>query len=240
MGRWISVVAMVAAIAACSKKKSEGLPPAQEWSADQAGIEPQAAPQSANPHGGMDPSNPHAGVDMGNADPSNPHAGLDMGGAGADPSNPHAGVDMSNPHAGMDMGGTDVAKLGLPPPDPDRKIDPSHHVKGVIVVAAKTASNAPAGGVVFVNVRRADASGQPSGPPLAVAKLTYQGGELPFELSEAQAMVGGTELTGDVVVSARYDHDGDAMSKQPGDVVGSLRVKIPAENVKISLDSILP
>jgi hypothetical protein len=222
----MSVAAAVLAIAACSKRKSEGLPPAQEWSADRAGVEPQAAPPPANPHAGMDPSNPHAGLDMGGADPSNPHAGMDMGGA--------------DPHAGMDMGGGDVSKLGLPPPDPDRKIDPSHHVKGVIVVPAKSAANAPAGGTVFISVRRADASGQPSGPPLAVGRLTYQGGELPFELSDQQAMVGGTELTGDVVVIARYDHDNDAMSKQPGDVTGSVRVKIPADNVKISLDTVLP
>ena len=60
-------------------------------------------------------NNPHAGVDMAAAS-DNPHAGLDMG------------SDPSNPHAGMDIGGTDVTKLGLPPPDPNRAIDPAHHV----------------------------------------------------------------------------------------------------------------
>jgi hypothetical protein len=170
------------------------------------------APQQppANPHAGMDPNNPHAGVDMGGGDPSNLHAGADVG------------------------------AMGLPPPDPNRKIDPTHHVKGVISVSPKTADHAPKGGVVFLNIRRADASGQPLGPPLAVARLTYDGGDLPFELGEAQAMIGGTELVGDVVVTARYDHDGDAMSKQPGDVVGSQRVNIPADNVKIVLDTLLP
>jgi hypothetical protein len=223
MVRRIAIVAAVLAFAACGKKKS-GLPPAQEWNADQASKDTPVQPP--NPHGivGMDPSNPHAGVDM-SGDPNNPHAGMVAGG---------------DPHAGLDVNGTDVSKLGLPPPDPDRKIDPSHRIKGVIAVSPKVADRAPVGGVVFVNVRRADASGQPSGAPLAVAKLTYQGGDLPFELTEGQAMVAGTELAGDVVVSARYDHDGDAMSKQPGDVVGSLRVKVPADAVKISLDTVLP
>jgi hypothetical protein len=222
MVRTIAVLAAVLTVAACGKKKS-GLPPAQEWGADQASKDTPVQPP--NPHGiGMDPSNPHGGADMG-ADPNNPHAGIVAGG---------------DPHAGLDVGGTDVSKLGLPPPDPDRKIDASHRIKGVITVSPKVADRAQAGGVVFVNVRRADPSGQPSGAPLAVAKLTYQGGELPFELTEGQAMVGGTELSGDVVVSARYDHDGDAMSKQPGDVVGSLRVKVPADGVKILLDSVLP
>ena len=64
--------------------------------------------------------------------------------------------------------------------------------------------------------------------------------ELPFEMTEKQAMIAGTELTGDVVVTARYDQDGDALSKQPGDIVGTLKVKIPAENVTLTLDEVLP
>ena len=76
-------------------------------------------------------------------------------------------------------------------------------------------------------------------PPLAVEKLTWKDGGLPFELSEANAMIAGTQLVGDVVVTARYDQDGDAISKQPGDVTGSIHVTIPAENVKLVLDTIL-
>jgi hypothetical protein len=205
MGRWIFVVAAIAALAACKKERASGLAPAQDWNADQTGMAPPQQP--ANPHAGVDPSNPHAGLEMGGTDPSNPHAGANG------------------------------AAMGLPPPDPNRKIDPTHHVKGVIVVPAKNADHAPKGGVVFVMIRP---NGQQSGPPLAVARLTYEGGDLPFELGEAQAMIAGTELVGDVVVTARYDHDGDAFSKQPGDVVGSQQVKIPAENLKISLDTVLP
>jgi hypothetical protein len=210
MGRWIFVIAAVAALAACKKQRASGLAPAQDWNADQTGMEPPQTPQTANPHAGMDPNNPHAGLDMGGATADNPH------------------------------GGTDVGALGLPPPDPNRKIDPTHHVKGVISVDRKVADRMSKGGVVFVSIRRADGAGQPvGGPPLAVAKLTYEGADMPFELGEGQAMIGGTELTGDVVVSARYDQDQDAMSKQPGDVVGSKGVKIPADNVKIVLDTVL-
>ncbi|MGE3767954.1 MAG: hypothetical protein AB7L94_37220, partial [Kofleriaceae bacterium] len=64
-------------------------------------------------------------------------------------------------------------------------------------------------------------------------------GELAFSLTEAQAMVGGTELVGDVVVTARYDQDSDAISKQPGDITGSTRVTLPADNVTVVLDTIL-
>jgi len=190
------------------------------------------AARSNNPHAGLDmggdPSNPHAGLDMG-GDPSNPHAGLDMSG---DPSNPHAG-----PHAG---GGTDVTKLGLSAPDPDRPIDPTHRVAGMIAVDAKAKDRVKPGTAVFLVVKRAGPDGAPSGPPLAVDKLTWASGGVPFELTDAQAMVAGTELTGDVVVMARYDQDSDALSKEPGDITGQVRVKIPADHVQLSLDTVLP
>jgi hypothetical protein len=180
------------------------------------------------------PHDPH--VALGAGDPDDPHAGIDMGPAAE---NPHEGVDMAaaggNPHEGVD-----VSKMGLPAPDPNRPMDPSHHIRGVIRVHEKAKDRAKPGTAVFVIAKRADASGQPSGPPLAVQKLVWNGGDLPFELTEANAMVGGTELTGDVIVQARYDQDGDALSKQPGDITGELRVKIPADDVKLYLDTVLP
>ena len=245
MGRYLAIAIALSALAACSKKKQdEGLPPAQSWSGDPSGMAPAPA-GTTNPHGGG--ANPHAGVDMG-AGGANPHAGVDMGG---DPSNPHAGVDMggggANPHAGVDMGGganphgggTDVSQLGLPPPDPDRPIDPAHHVKGVIKIHPKAKDRVKPGAAVFLIVKRADESGQPTGTPLAVEKLTWGTGDLPFELTEKQAMIAGTQLTGDVVVIAHYDQDGDAISKQPGDVMGQIKVKIPADNVNLFLDDVL-
>jgi hypothetical protein len=142
-----------------------------------------------------------------------------------------------NPHVG---GGTDVTKMGLAAPDPDRPIDPSHRIAGKIEIDAKLKDKVKPGTAIFLIVKRAGADGAPSGPPLAVDKLTWAAGGVAFELTEAQAMVAGTDLTGDVVVTARYDQDSDAISKQPGDVTGQARVKIPAEGVKLSLDTLLP
>jgi hypothetical protein len=136
-------------------------------------------------------------------------------------------------------GGPDVTQMGFQPPDPNRKLDPNKRIRGSIKVDAKAKANVKAGGAIFLIVKKADANGAPSGPPLAVDKVTFADG-LRFELTEAHAMVAGTELTGDVVVSARYDQDSDAISKQPGDVTGMVRVKIPAENVELKLDTILP
>jgi hypothetical protein len=143
----------------------------------------------------------------------------------------------NNPHAGM---GADVSQLGLPPPDPNRPIDPSHHVKGFVKIHPKAKDRVKAGAAVFLIVKRADASGQPTGTPLAVEKLDWGAGDtVPFELTEQQAMIAGTQLTGDVVVIAHYDQDGDAISKQPGDVMGQVKVKIPADNVTLFLDDVL-
>jgi len=233
MGRYLAIAIALSAAACSKKKQDEGLPPAQEWSADPSAI-PQGGSAPANPHGGgeaPDMTNPHAGVDM-----TNPHAG-----GTPDMTNPHAGVDMggaagANPHG---AGGADVSQLGLPPPDPSRPIDPTHHVNGVLKIHPKAKDRVKPGTAVFLVVKRADDSGQPTGTPLAVEKVTWEKDGQPFELSEKQAMIAGTQLTGDVVVIAHYDQDGDAISKQPGDVMGQIKVKIPADNVNLFLDDVL-
>jgi hypothetical protein len=244
---WASWVGVLAA-AGCSKKTQDGLPPATEWQTESSGAGQPAAPAEPDepvphftPPPGMTsrPSNPHAGLDMGGG-PDNPHAGLDLSG---DPDNPHAGLDLGgdsvNPHGGGG-GGTDVTKLGLAAPDPDRPIDPSHRVTGTIAVDARARDKLKPGTSVFLIVKRAGADGAPSGPPLAVDKLTWAGDGMPFELTEAQAMVAGTDLSGNVVVMARYDQDSDALTRQPGDVTGQVSVKIPADHVKLTLDTVLP
>jgi len=224
MGRFL-LIAVLLASAACKDKKSEGLPPAQEWGANTNTLPNVQQQGAANPHAGMG-NNPHAG--MGN----NPHAGMDMGGG-----DPHAGMNMgsADPHAGAGA----MAGMGGMAPDPNRKIDPTHRVAGVIKVHPKAKDRVPTGGVLFITVKVAGPDGAAVGPPLAVDKLTWGGTDLKFEMTEAQAMVQGTQLTGDVVVTVRYDNDGDASSKNPGDVVGTTKVKIPAENVTVLLDDIL-
>ncbi len=233
--RRVLVIVAAISLAACSKKDSSaGLAPAQDWGAAQTS-------------GGM---NPHEGATAGNnphaADPDNPHAGLGLNAQGEpeadNADNPHANLGTAtgdDPHAGMAGGGVDVSKLGLPPPDPNRAIDPSHFVKGVVTLGAKLAAHVKAGGVIFIVVKRADASGQPTGTALAVDKLTWQADKLAFELGEQQAMVGGTQLTGDVIVQAHYAQDGDALSKAAGDVLGQTRVTIPADHVSVVLDKVL-
>ncbi len=228
--RALLFISVLSVLSACSrdKKSQDGLPPAQEWKQDSTGAMVQMSPgakQPAPPPGmAAAGGNPHGG------DPNDPHAGL--------------GIDPTDPHGGMGGGGggggsPDVAAMGLPSPDPNRSIDPTRYVKGVIKIHEKAKARAKAGIPLFIVVKRVDASGQATGTALAVDKLTWNNGDLMFELTEKQAMVGGTELTGEVIVTARYDQDGDALSKEAGDIVGTARVKLPADNVQILLDTIL-
>lgn len=218
------------------KKQRDGLPPAQEWSSHED-VGSAALPQvpgmvapNANPHGGG--GNPHAGM------------GMAMGGAASGQISPE---EMARAHAGVDMSGAAPGGAGggelpvLPPPDPNRKIDPNQRVRGAIALDPKLASRVKPGAVVFVFAKRADASGQPSGFPLVSEKLAWSaGGQLAFELTDEDAMAAGTALDGDVIVMARIDGDGDAGSKEAGDVVGQTRVKVPADGVKLTLDAVLP
>ncbi len=245
MSRFVLIALVL--VAGCDRKSAQGLPPAQDWSTAAAGtIQPGDQPANShsphNPHGaGM--TMPSANADQGDMPDDETHAALRAGGGDMPDDDTHAavraggGMPDDQTHAGVHAGG---AMPVLPPPDPDRPIDPAHRVKGTITVHPKAKDRTPLGGTVFLVARAIDESGQPRDPPLAVQKLTWNGTPIPFELTEINAMTKGTSLTGEVIVTARYDHDGDASSKQPGDVVGTARVKVPSDDVKIFLDDILP
>jgi len=223
------VLAPLLLLAACKSNKPEGLPPTQSWDQGSA-IQAPPPGEDEDPHGGAPPIQP--GMQAPN---DQVH-----GGAAPGPVDPNAAPPNDSVHGGMNPHGTDVTQLGLPAPDPNRPLDPTHYLRGTITIDPKVASHAAPGTAVFLMVRRVGADGNPSGSPLAVDKLDWKSPSLAFELSEAQAMVAGTELTGDVVVQARLDHDGDALSKEPGDVTGQTRIKIPADGVTVKLDTLLP
>ena len=210
----VIVLACVWMAGACSKsseeKKHQGLPPAESWQT------PGGSDGGANPHAGM--ANPHGGA--------NPHAGM---------ANPHGGA--ANPHGG----GTDVTQLGLQPPDPERAIDSDKFLKGTMKPTGETKARIPPGSVIFLSVKRADpTTGQPTGAPLAVQRLQLATWPLWFQLTEADAMVSGTAFEGDVVITAWSDQDQDAISKQPGDVRGEVRAKIPSDGLELVLDTVIP
>ncbi len=110
-------------------------------------------------------------------------------------------------------------------------------LRGSLVLDAKLKDKAKPGAVIFLSARGAQ-NGAPAGPPLAVKRLTVGSWPLPFELSSADAMMPGLTLRGQVVLSARIDGDEDAMTKQPGDIEGTLVLTVPATAVELRLDKV--
>jgi hypothetical protein len=147
-----------------------------------------------------------------------------------------------NPHGGAAMGqqaGVDPSAMGLAAPDPERAIDPNKYLKGTIKPTAETKDVVPKGAVIFLSVKRADANGQAVGAPLAVKRLRLSTWPLWFQLTEEDAMVSGTQFDGEVVITAWADQDQDAMSKTPGDVLGTVKAKIPSNDLVLELNTVL-
>ena len=83
------------------------------------------------------------------------------------------------------------------------------------------------------------ATGEVLGSPMAVEKLTADKLPLAFNLDERNMMVKGTTFQGDVLLTARIDQDGEARTKEPGDIEGRARARVPAEKIDIVLDTVL-
>lgn len=133
----------------------------------------------------------------------------------------------------------DAPSNGFSGTTPGGAFDKTTMLSGVLELDPKVKDKVKAGDVIFLVARKADPNGAP-GMPLAVKKLTVQSFPLPFSLDSRDAMIAGTELRGSVVVTARVDKDGDAITKTPGDVTGTTKPVVPPqEKLVLSLDKVL-
>ena len=110
-------------------------------------------------------------------------------------------------------------------------------IEGRLEVAPEVAQNIKAGDTIFLIARDAQTNAM-----VAVTKLVAPPQfPLPFVLSGQNAMMGNTPFQGSVKLSARVDKDGDATSKNPGDVVGEIGTAtvIPATGVVLTLNKLL-
>jgi hypothetical protein len=122
----------------------------------------------------------------------------------------------------------------------DIAFDPKTVLSGVIKLDAKLKDKVKAGDVIFLVARQYNSDPAIQGPPLAVRRLVAQTFPMPFSLDSRDAMLAGTKLSGKVVVTARVDKDGDAMTKLPGDVIGqSKATEPPSAKVVVDLDKVL-
>ncbi|HEX9101132.1 MAG TPA: hypothetical protein VF997_02955 [Polyangia bacterium] len=123
---------------------------------------------------------------------------------------------------------------------PGGAFDPKTVLAGVIKLDGKIKDKVAPGDVVFVVARKYEEGATGPGTPLAVQKLTVDKFPLKFSLDSRDAMLAGTTLSGRVVVTARVDKDGDAITKNPGDVTGQTKpVEPPKKDLVLSLDTVL-
>ena len=144
-------------------------------------------------------------------------AGWPGGGASSQPTqqapNPHAKAPAANPHA---------KTAGTLPTSQATQPNLSGFIYGQLELDESLKSKVKAGSVLFVIVRRSAPQGQ-KGMMIAATKLegvTTGAFPLKYVVKQSDAMMG-APLAGKVSVSARIDQDGDAISKQPGDIVGT-------------------
>jgi len=120
----------------------------------------------------------------------------------------------------------------------DTAPDPKDTVAGTINLPAAHRALVARGDVMFLAARRA---GAPPGPGsmLAVQKLVVEDFPMPFVLSARDAMIPGTPFEGRLSLTIRVDKDGDALTRNKGDLYGEIAdVVVGTQNVKLSLDHV--
>ena len=110
-------------------------------------------------------------------------------------------------------------------------------IKGRVEITEALRARVKAGTTLFISVRRFEGEGK-RGMIMAAKKLPIGGASLfplDFTISQRDVMMGGTKLTGPVSLAARIDQDGDAISKQPGDIEGAHKGSIVVGQGKASI-----
>jgi hypothetical protein len=145
--------------------------------------------------------------------------------------------------------GAEQAQSGppeMPPPPPGRGAPPlaaesgagddAPPVQGTVSLAPELAGRAPEGAVLFLIARRGGA-----GPPVAVERIAAPSFPLDFSLGPEDRMIQTLPFAGELQISARLDADGNALSRQPGDLEGrSAGAVAPgATGVAVVLDEVL-
>jgi hypothetical protein len=109
-------------------------------------------------------------------------------------------------------------------------------IRGVVNLAAELEGRVPAGAVLFLIARPGD-----GGPPLAVQKVVAPELPLEFSIGPEDRMIQQLPFAGPVVLAARIDGDGNAMTREPGDLQGAApgRYEPGASGVVIVIDEAL-
>ena len=110
-------------------------------------------------------------------------------------------------------------------------------ISGSVSIDPALASKVEPSDVLFVIVRRP--GGAPR--PLAAVRIEHPKFPVPFQITNADVMIPGSELRGMVVVVARLDKDGSAGPAQPGDIEGEFAknpTMVGATDIEILLNKV--
>ncbi len=109
-------------------------------------------------------------------------------------------------------------------------------IRGRVALAAELAARVPRGAVLFLIARTSDA-----GPPVAVKRIPEPEFPLSFEIGPDDRMMEGVPFVGPFQLSARVDADGNAASRNPGDLQGETRERVApgARGVELVIDRVL-
>ena len=134
---------------------------------------------------------------------------------------------------------------GHPPTSQPAGTQPAKNatLKGRITLIDALKEKVKPGSVLFIIIRRDEGEGR-RGMMLAAKKVPVTGASLfplTYVITPLDVMMQGTTLAGPVRIEARIDQDGDAISKQPGDIVGALAkgAKVGQDGLDFALDNTL-
>jgi cytochrome c-type biogenesis protein CcmH len=88
-------------------------------------------------------------------------------------------------------------------------------VRGTLELAPELEGRVPSGAILFLIARSAGA-----GPPLAVKRIPEPRFPLEFEIGPNDRMIQQLPFSGPLRISARVDGDGNATTREPGDLLG--------------------
>ncbi len=127
----------------------------------------------------------------------------------------------------------EISQSASPAPAPSA----GAQISGTIRVDPKLQGKVDKQATLFIIARPAGGSG---GPPLAVKRIDTPSFPLSYSLGPENVMIQGTPFSGKLLISARLDKDGDAMTRDPGDLSGGSKqpVEVGAKNADIVLDQI--
>ncbi|MFQ5451729.1 MAG: hypothetical protein ACE5E9_13960 [Nitrospinaceae bacterium] len=119
-----------------------------------------------------------------------------------------------------------------------RKNDPAvkaSEIAGTILLDKKYAKTVPQAARVFVIARP---EGVTQGPPLAVRRFSMVKFPLQYSIGPADVMLEGNKFEGPITLTARLDHDGNAMAG-PGDIEGTRTAQAGDKEVVIMMDRMI-